>query len=444
MSPEVRIASGIIEDNAQHITALLLEIEATADKVAVGSLDRALQASADLARIRNDLGYSQDDLATTEDLDKLVNTRIESITPVISPHALEKALPLSKKSAETTRTSRFNIEKILTGEDDRLIVIVGPCSIDDPGTALEYAHWLVGMREKYGDTLEIVMRAYFEKPRTVVGWKGIINDPNLDNSCDTNLGVVKSRMLACQMTNMGAPLATERLNALTPQFFNGLMAYDAIGANNSSDQKAREYGSGSSSPVGFKNTKDGSVEVAVEAVITAMAPHVFVGMNDRGKISEVRTGTTKDGVKIGNEYDHIILRGGKTGSNYEADDIARVKASLEEKGLRKRIVVDASHGNSIDPVSGEKDHQRQKEVVFSIRNQLNLGEMAIVGVMIESNLKAGKQDFTAGETDVKSLERGVSITDGCIDIVETEQLLGILSGSVLTRRVIAAKSKATP
>ena len=260
MSPERRLDATVIENDAQHITNFLLGIEAKAEAARQDLLDYELKD------IRQKLDYTPVDTASSNNL---VDTRILEKTPVITPYSLEKVIPVSPVSEETTQKSRFNIEQIITDEDDRLLVIIGPCSIHDPETALEFAEWALEMREKFGETLEIVMRAYFEKPRTELGWKGFINDSELDDSCDMNLGIVKSRMLACQITNAGVPIATERLNALTPQFFNGLIAYDTIGARNTSDQKAREYASGTSSPVGFKNTTEGSIKTATEAVVAA-------------------------------------------------------------------------------------------------------------------------------------------------------------------------------
>ena len=234
------------------------------------------------------------------------------------------------------------------------------------------------------------------------------------------------------------PIATERLNALTPQFFNGLIAYDTIGARNTSDQKAREYASGTSSPVGFKNTTEGSIKTATEAVVASRAPHTFLGMNEHGRIAQVRTGKEKDGEIIGNEYGHIILRGDNNGPNYSVDHIEEAKRWIKDKSIPEAIIVDASHGNSMRIENGakKKDHTKQIEVIQEISRQVSLGETAIKGVMIEANLKAGKQDFEVGVTDPASLEKGKSITDACVDLEESEKMLGLLHGAVIIRRQI--------
>jgi len=328
---------------------------------------------------------------------------------------LEEALPLSVESARTTQQARQAIGDILTGRDKRLLVITGPCSIHDGDAALEYAHMVAEWRQRYGDKLEIVMRAYPEKPRTELGWKGLVYDPRLDDSYDINLGLTLTRLIACRITELGVPIAMERLNALTPQYVNGLVAYDAIGARNTTDQKAREYASGTSSPVGFKNTPDGGAEDAVSAVVAANSPHTFLGISMSGMSATI--------VTKGNELAHIILRGGKTGPNYTAKHIAHAVELLGSRQLLKAIVVDASHGNS------GKIAANQRKVIHDIAKQVADGERAIKGVMLESNLVAGAQKLTPG----CDLVYGQSITDECVDLVETEAMLKNLSQAVERR-----------
>lgn len=373
-----------------------------------------------LANIRDELGYVVPDLVDTTDL---IDTNIASTTMVITPRVLAAVLPITKNSAETTRASRQNIVEILTDKSDRLAVVIGPCSLHDPDAALQYATWVKTMREKYGNNLEIVMRAYMEKPRTELGWKGLIYDPRLNDSCDINLGVVAARMLACQITDMGVPIAMERLNANTPQYVNGLVSYDTIGARNTTDQKSREYASGTSSPVGFKNTPEGSVGSAAEAVITARAPHTFLGTHMGGVSMQVKT--------LGNEAAHIILRGDQHGPNFGTVQIARAKELLRSKGLKEVIGVDASHGNSY------KNPLLQLEVVQELSRQIALGELAIRLVMIESNLVGGKQDHKAKLLAGEELTFGQSITDGCADLADSEQMLGILAESTAKKRETA-------
>ncbi len=410
MSPETTPQLNPIHE-AERIKDSLLRIQERAAEVAEQTELQLLE------NVREDLGYKP----TTEiNEDDIVDTRIAEKTPVLTPKALAQVLPVTEESANTTRKSRSSIEAILSSKDDRLVAIVGPCSIHDAESALEYASWLYEQREFHKDNLEIVMRAYMAKPRTELGWKGFEYDPRLDDSNDINLGIVLSRMLSCQITNLGMPIAMERLNANTPQYFNGLVAYDAIGARNTTDQKAREYASGTSSPVGFKNTPEGSIQAAAEAVVAANAPHDFLGMNMQGTPMQVTT--------TGNVMAHIILRGSQEGPNYFPAQVEAAKNILRDKNLLEAILIDAAHANS------NKDFRKQAEVISNVSHQIALGEVAIKGVMIESNLVEGSQSLD----DQKNLVYGQSITDGCVGLAETEKMLNLLSDAVNLRRLQAS------
>lgn len=346
---------------------------------------------------------------------KLVDTRVAGKTTVLTPKMLAAMLPVSKRSAQTTKQSRQAITDILQHKDDRLLVIVGPCSIHDPKAALEYAEHISRWRERYGGRLEIVMRTYIEKPRTELGWKGFVYDPLLDGSNDINLGLVAARMLACQITGLGVPIAVERLNALTPQYLNSLVAYDVIGARNTTDQKSREYASASSSPVGFKNTPEGSITAAAQAIVSASGKHAFLGLGSGGVIKQINS--------LGNDSGHIILRGDVKGPNYSAEHVAKTKEILRKKGLLESIVIDASHGNS------GKVAARQQDAIADVCRQVAGGETAICGVMIESNLVAGAQKLD----NPNGLVYGQSITDECVGLPETEDMLAALADAAAER-----------
>jgi len=413
MSPRTLPPADLIEES-KRIKRALLSVEAEARQAAKSS------RTAQTKDLRDKLGYSAAETANT---DQLVDNRIASKVSVITPDVLAEALPLTKKSAVTTDQSRQNITKILAKKDDRLIVIVGPCSIHNPESALEYAQKIVKWRQQYGDSLEIIMRSYMEKPRTEKGWKGLVYDPLLDESDDINLGLVLTRLLSYRITDLGVPIAMERLNALTPQYLNGLVAYDTIGARNTTDQKSREYASGTSSPVGFKNTPEGSVLVAVQAIIAAKAPHAFLGMSTGGVVSQINT--------TGNPTGHVILRGDKDGPNYSADHIANLKALLSKHELAESILVDASHGNS------GKQAAKQPGVVADVARQVASGEAAICGVIIESNLVAGSQNLKNTDGTPKSaseLTYGQSITDDCVGLADTDAMLANLAQAAQTRR----------
>lgn len=402
-----------ILDEAQQIKQALIPVQT--------DLNRAfdLQQRVAFSAVREQLGYEKTDVV---DLSNLIDTRIDGKAPVVSPDAVEAVLPMTQRSADTTFQARTNIESILRGKNDRLMVVTGPCSVHDPEAVLEYATFVSEMREQFGNHLEIVMRLYVEKPRTELGWKGFLHDPRLDGSEDMNLGLIADRMLALRITGMGVPLGRERLGPNTPQYVNGLIAYDTIGARNVQDQNARMYTSGTSSVVGLKNGTDGSIESAVSALVTASQGHSFIGLESSGQEAIIFT--------QGNNTAHIILRGGESGPNYSKDDVDKAIAKIQEKAketglpLIEAVVVDASHKNKVD---GE-----QAEAVHSVARQIMAGSTAIRGVMIESFLKDGKQDFHPDRID--GLVYGQSITDACASKQKTEQFLSILANAVGERR----------
>lgn len=414
MSPETgKIKQHNIMAEAEMISERLTEIQASR----TGCISR--EEAAELSGLRQEFGYDAVEAIDTSDA---VDINIEEKIPVITPARLESVLPLTAESMRTTQLSRYAIQETLNGRSSRMIVIAGPCSIHSPESAIEYASHIQEMREAYGERMEIIMRFYPEKPRTELGWKGMIYDPRLDNSNDINLGVTLSRMLACQITAKGVPVAMERLNAYTPQYFNGLVAYDAVGARNTADQKAREYGSGTSSPVGFKNTTDGNILTAVEAVKTANAPHVFLGMNMDGLPMQV--------VTKGNKLAHVILRGGEKTTNFDSESVENTRLQLAEKDLLQALIVDASHGNSYSTKSGSKNYLKQIEVVANIARQIKIGQVVIKGVMLESNICEGKQPFVAGETDPATVKPDISITDACLSIQQTRDAIELLYKSL--------------
>jgi 3-deoxy-7-phosphoheptulonate synthase len=358
----------------------------------------------------------------TEDVDlaDLVNARITGLSVVVTPAAVATVVPISAASAAATRAGRRAATAIVRGQDDRLAVIAGPCSIHDPAAALEYAGFIGRMRERHGADLEILMRTYTEKPRTEVDWKGFAYDPFLDGSSRISVGLVATRMLMCAITDLGVPVAAEPLNALTPQYVNGLVTYNGVGARNVTDQTARERVSGFSSVVGFKNSPEGSIEAAIQAVMTARAPHEFLGVDHHGVSAQLST--------TGNDTGHVILRGDRHGPNYSATHIADTRRRLAERGLPEVVVVDASHGNS------QKNHLRQIEVVHDLAGQIRDGEQAIRGVMVESNLVAGRQDLDRRQPG--ALEYGKSVTDACVDLETTETMLAELAEAARSRRAV--------
>ncbi len=342
--------------------------------------------------------------------------RIKHITEVLSPIELHEQYPLTETAAQTVYDTRQNIHNILAGRDDRILVVIGPCSIHDPAAARDYASRLKGQIEKYKDDLLIVMRVYFEKPRTTVGWKGLINDPDLNESFHINKGLGLARSLLSDINNMGVPAATEFLDLISPQYIADLVAWGAIGARTTESQGHRELASGLSCPVGFKNGTDGSFRIAVDAIRAANNPHIFLSMTKKGHSAIFET--------HGNEDCHVILRGGNDGPNYEAQFVNEAIEQLKAAGVKDKLMVDCSHANS------QKKHKNQIIVANSIAEQLASGNQNIMGVMIESHLEEGRQDIKPG----KQLTYGQSITDACIKWEDSLDVLDTLAQGVKNRR----------
>ncbi|KAK4133715.1 3-deoxy-7-phosphoheptulonate synthase [Trichocladium antarcticum] len=342
--------------------------------------------------------------------------------PLIPPALLISEVPMPAAALQTVVKGRRDAVGIIMGRDDRLLVIVGPCSIHDPKTAIEYATRLKVLSDKFADDLVIVMRAYLEKPRTTVGWKGLINDPDIDETFKINKGLRVSRQLFCDLTSTGMPIATEMLDTISPQFLADFISVGAIGARTTESQLHRELASGLSFPVGFKNGTDGSLSVAIDAIGAAASKHHFMGVTKQGLAAITRT--------KGNEHAFVILRGGTKGPNYDKADIQAAKETLNKKGQKMAIMVDCSHGNS------NKDHRNQPKVAKVVADQLREGERAIVGVMIESNINEGNQKVPA--EGPSGLKKGVSITDACIDWESTVDVLEDLASAVQDRRTLIA------
>ena len=347
-------------------------------------------------------------LSTTDDL------RITQIKELSTPEEVMREIPRTLTATRIVMAARNAIHAILNGTDDRLLVVVGPCSVHDPVAALDYAARLAALRERLADRIEIVMRVYFEKPRTTVGWKGLINDPELDGSFNINKGLRLARNVLAAVNNLGLPAATEFLDMTTPQYIADLVAWAAIGARTTESQIHRELASGLSCPVGFKNGTDGNVRIAADAVKSASHPHHFMAVTKGGRSAIAATS--------GNEDCHIILRGGSR-PNYDSASVASAAAELARSGVTQRMMVDASHANS------SKKPENQPLVIADIARQLSDGEQRIVGVMIESNLVAGRQDLPG-----TALTYGQSITDGCIDWNTTVPALNLLADAVAARR----------
>lgn len=344
------------------------------------------------------------------------NVRVEQLAPLLSPRELEADLP-GEPGYETVRHNRQAIEAILNGEDDRLLVVVGPCSIHDPDAARTYAERLNQLRLELNDRMLIIMRVYFEKPRTTIGWKGLINDPHLDGSFEINTGLRYGRKLLLDICEIGLPTGAEFLDTIIPQFIADAIAWAAIGARTTESQVHRELASGLSMPVGFKNGTGGNVQMAIDAVRSARQPHWFPSVTKQGVTSIFKT--------TGNEDAHIILRGGsRTGPNYEAKDVKPILEQLQADGLPPRLIVDCSHGNS------NKDYTRQGAVARNLAGQIAAGQKGIAGVMLESHLVAGRQDYDPNGNNIY----GQSITDSCIDFEETEVILSELAEAVRKRR----------
>ncbi len=351
------------------------------------------------------------------------DVRIKAIHELSPPTHIMREFPVSESAASTVFNSRSNLHRILHGMDDRVMVVVGPCSIHDKKAALEYAAKLLEVKNRLQSDLEIVMRVYFEKPRTTVGWKGLINDPHLDGSFEINKGLRVARELLLEINELGIPAATEYLDTISPQYIADLIAWGAIGARTTESQIHRELASGLSCPVGFKNGTDGNIKIAVDAIKASSQPHYFLSVTKGGHSAIVSTG--------GNEDCHVILRGGKT-PNYDADNVQAASAEIAKAGLAARLMIDCSHGNS------SKKHENQIPVAANIAEQIAAGDTRIVGLMLESHLKAGRQDLIVGQP----LEYGVSITDACIAWDDTVAVLENLAAAVRTRRLqqaVAAK-----
>ena len=347
---------------------------------------------------------------------KTDDLRITAMTEVISPEQLHKDCQISESASKLIFDTRTAIHDILNGKDDRLLVIIGPCSIHDPEAAREYATRLKEIRHELADDLLIVMRVYFEKPRTTVGWKGLINDPNLDESFEINKGLHLARCLLTDLNDMEVPAATEFLDLITPQYVADLISWGAIGARTTESQVHRELASGLSSPVGFKNATDGGLQVAIDAIGAASRPHNFLSLTKEGYSAIFAT--------TGNDDCHIILRGGSNEPNYDAEHVKQAVNELEAAGVQSRLMVDCSHANS------EKDHQRQIEVAKDIAGQIAQGNESLMGVMIESHLVAGRQKVEEG----KELVYGQSITDACINWDDSVTMLKNLAKAIKQRR----------
>ncbi len=331
--------------------------------------------------------------------------RVKGYLKLMGPKVLKQELPISQAANETILSGRDGITRILRKEDKRLLVIVGPCSIHDEKAAFEYAERLKNLRKQVNETLLVVMRVYFEKPRTTVGWKGLINDPTLDGTCDMLEGLRKARRILLRINEIGVPAATEMLEPITPQYVADLVTWSGIGARTTESQTHREMASGLSTPVGFKNGTDGNLSSAINAMVAARTPQSFLGIDQDGRTCVVKT--------AGNPWGHIVLRGGKR-PNYGAISIEEARLKLIEKNLPEAIMVDCSHGNSM------KKFQGQAIVWKSVIDQYIAGNEALIGLMLESNLYEGNQKFSG---DLTSLKYGISITDECISWETTEQLL---------------------
>ena len=346
--------------------------------------------------------------------------RIKDITVLPPPEHLIRFFPIRGTAVENLITAtRRNIHNIMEGSDDRLLVVIGPCSIHDPVAALDYARKLKEVRTKHQDTLEIVMRVYFEKPRTTVGWKGLINDPYLDESFRIDEGLRIARQLLIEINRLGLPAGSEFLDVISPQYIGDLIAWGAIGARTTESQVHRELASGLSAPIGFKNGTDGNIRIATDAIQAAARGHHFLSVHKNGQVAIVQTNGNKDC--------HVILRGGKA-PNYDAASVAAACRDLEAAKLPPRLMVDCSHANS------SKQHEKQLEVARDIAGQIAAGSRQVFGVMVESHLHAGAQKFTPGKDNPVALEYGKSITDACLGWDDSMQALDVLSRAVAARR----------
>jgi 3-deoxy-7-phosphoheptulonate synthase len=373
-----------------------------------------------MAAMSNPTGTADGWYALSEKTSETDDQRIRDVTPLPPPEHLIRFFPIAGTPVEAlVAGTRGAVRRIMAGEDDRLLVIVGPCSIHDPAAALDYARRLKVERERHAGDLEIVMRVYFEKPRTTVGWKGLINDPYLDQSFRIHEGLRIARQLLVDINRAGVPAGSEFLDVISPQYIGDLIAWGAIGARTTESQVHRELASGLSAPVGFKNGTDGNIKIAIDAIQAAARPHHFLSVHKNGQVAIVET--------RGNRDCHVILRGGKT-PNYDAASVAQACAEIEAAQLPCRLMIDASHANA------SKQHQRQIEVMADVGRQLAEGRRCIFGVMVESHLQAGAQKFTPGQSDPAQLEYGKSITDACLGWDDTVRLLEDLAAAVRARR----------
>ncbi len=333
------------------------------------------------------------------------NVRVTNLSPLSSPRSYVEAQPITPEIAKTVIDAREQIENIEQGKDERMVMLVGPCSIHDEKAGLEYAKRLAVLAEEVKDKILVVMRVYFEKPRTTVGWKGLINDPNLDGTFDMQTGLTRARGFLIEVLKLGLPAGTEFLDPFTPQYLADLISWGAIGARTTESQTHRQMASGLSMPIGYKNGTGGTLQIAVDAMTAARSPHAFLGIDMDGRASIVNT--------AGNKAQHLILRGGASGPNYDEESVTMAGSLLEAAGLRPNVVVDCSHANS------NKDHNRQPIVFREALRQRNSGNKGLIGVMLESHINEGNQSLG----DPKDLKYGVSITDACINWETTDELL---------------------
>ncbi len=354
---------------------------------------------------------------TTRDTTRIDDTRISAVRPLITPALLEEKLPVPEAAQALVEASRAAISRVLHGQDDRLVVVVGPCSIHDHDQAMEYATELKAQADALAADLLVVMRVYFEKPRTTVGWKGYINDPHLDDSFAITEGLELARLLLLDVLALGLPVGTEFLDLLSPQFISELVSWGAIGARTTESQSHRQLASGLSCPVGFKNGTDGGIKVATDAIQAARSAHAFMGMTKMGQTAIFET--------RGNDDCHVILRGGKQ-PNYSTADVDAACSLLKAAGLREQVMIDVSHANS------SKQYQRQIMVADEVAQRIASGDQRITGIMIESHLHEGRQDIVPGAP----LQHGVSVTDACISMAQTVPVLQQLAAAVRARRAI--------
>lgn len=353
-------------------------------------------------------------------LDQDEDVNVDSVGPMLPPAILQEDIASTDEGRECVKSARRAIRSVLRGSDDRLVVVVGPCSVHDTAAALDYAKRLKPLAQELEKDLLVIMRVYFEKPRTTVGWKGLINDPNLDGSCKINQGLRLGREFLRDVTSLGLPAGCEFLDTITPQFTADLVSWGAIGARTTESQVHRELASGLSVPVGFKNGTDGNLQIAADAVSSASRPHSFPGVTKQGLAAIIRT--------KGNTACHVILRGASSGPNYSAEHVGRATALLKKGGEHARVMVDMSHGNS------QKKHENQPKVCDDICGQIEKGSDDIFGVMIESNINAGNQKLDPGKTPKASLKYGVSVTDACVDWETTDRMLRSLAAATRARR----------